>query len=333
MAHAYSNRDEGLFLLSVFVRADEVESGNYDQIEVWKSTFGLSGPFEEVTGDGYQPARTPHTYTLTNSPAGPDRELAGLTLQVKANGGQLFSYTFQGVNPFSPTQLADEIANSPFGTYLRANFTTVGEFVLETTNTGLASAFEVVDGTALNALKLRKGKYRGLEPRMEIYDAPMEAYLQDPSNVATDIYKVRLRNSTDDVVGPWSEPIRSDDIRTLPPSQLIRARVKLVTLEGRPKADTVISVTYAHKIQLINYSTLLVGNAVRMTTDRNGEAVCTLLRDVDVDVLVDGTSLAQRVHTIADASVLEMDLFDPALAKDDGMAVQRPGLPFSARRL
>ena len=73
-------------------------SGFYDQLEVWRSRGLSTGPFEEMTADGWKPARIP--YYAGDVPAspvtGPDLKLVDWDLQLKLDERDDLTITFAG---------------------------------------------------------------------------------------------------------------------------------------------------------------------------------------------------------------------------------------------
>ena len=99
-----------LVQLSILTRSEDW-SGVFNQIELWRSKTTPSGPYEELTGDTWRPARVPRTAEEPASvaPTGPSVYIEGLGLNVRVDDEEDFVITFAGPDPVTYADAAAQV--------------------------------------------------------------------------------------------------------------------------------------------------------------------------------------------------------------------------------
>lgn len=318
----------------VFYVSEEERDPYYDQIEVWKSSMAASGPYLEITADAYKPAETQHEKPLTVGFIGAPKYLSGKTIDLIVDGSLFLSYTFTGVDPLSPADIAAQI-NTAFNPVAYAATDEFGQFVIYTGRTGRNAQIKTGIGDGLAILGIPTSTtYYGKDARIPLLPGQVAYPFHDPfSNPITDYYKIRLRSSSTGEVSDFSDSIHLRQVRVLPLSQLVRVYMRAVTLEGIPIENLAVTIAYADSdLSLLLEGQYIAGDDIVLRTDKYGKASTLLIRGKKLAIQVDGTSQAFYMTLPTDPAVTEVNLLDPAYASNDSLSVQRVHLPYAARR-
>lgn len=311
--------------------------GQYNFLEVWRSTLTPSGPFEELTGPRWSGPRLPRDGgDRPSSPVtGHSLALTGKTLEFVVNEQFKISTMFTGPDPVTAAQAAAQVSAS--GT-LSAYVDAESNFVVELNLFGCQAILRVVSSDAASILGLPT-----TEPLSVAYGhdargtlvAPIEqAIFLDPHGHPEAVYKTRYRNSETGVVSEFSAPTYTNHLIT-PVAGRSVGYVDIVDAEGRPvvNQEIRISMGFDGKTTDTDVGTAaVVGADLAKLTDRNGHAEFHLLRGSKIAVIISGTPLVRNVTVPVDESVTRFNLLDPTVGSDDLFNVQVPAIDYAVRR-
>lgn len=305
--------------------------GVYDRIEVWRSVLGADGPYEELSAESWQAAMLPADAGASAPISGRFVPINGKTLEllVEDHG---FVVTFTGVDPIPFNSAASQISTACMP-LLSAYVDAKGNLVLHTSAYGPIAHVEVVGGDAAPLLGLVVGEGAvGKAPRTPLVAGTTEYVFRDYYGKLTYFYKTRLVNSMTGAASEFTapQPASKTGVGVLP-SNLVRGFVRLARRDGKPDEKQQVLV-YAPVLgyQIDGY-TISGGHEVFLT-DADGYLEVTLVRGMEIDVSVGGTSMSRHVTVPTDPAVTLFDLLSPAYGTDDAFTVKKQDLPFAERR-
>jgi hypothetical protein len=331
--HAAEGDTEQVNFLIVVAEADWV--GLYDRIQVFRSTQGSSGPFEELTGGAWEPPRLPKTGgDVPASPvAGALVAIVGKTLELEVME-QPITITFTGSNPLTHTQAATQITSQSLGrvvSYVDAS----GQLVIESLYPGLISSLVVLpsDGAVILGLPMTEpdNTAHGRDPRIPLVPGTERYNFRDPFGSREYFYRTRLLMESTGVSSDSSISFSADDdVGVAAPSTIV-GYVDLVELTGRSSRNVQVSVHNDFSGGLVD-SRLVVGSTLTGLTDESGHAEFTLVRGQRLTVSIQGTSLARSITVPTDPAVARFSLFDPSIGEVDVFRAAVPEIITAERR-
>lgn len=308
--------------ITITVAVDDVDEvlASYDQIEVFRSTAGIGGPYNNIT------ATEPAAAAVSGTNDAPFT-LNGLTLQVRMDDGTVQNHTVVEANPVFIDPLLTELAAALTDVTVSNGGT--GNLTLTSNITGTASIVEIVGGTGLTALGLTAAKTTGLDRRITMQTLYTEFTHADNGGDTTYYYQVRYYNSDTGVYSDFSDPIPGEQVSPLAAS-LITATIDLVALDGTPMADTLITISNAYDATaLVVSSHGVLGESVEFHTDASGHGEIDLVEGSIVDVSISGTGITRQITVPVGAT---FDLMASVAAADDLFQIQTPDIPDAIRR-
>jgi len=294
---------------------------DFDQIEVWKSAIGASGPFYELTGEVAGPAVVRTGYDGAQKIAGKD-----LVISVT---GTATTVTFDGPDPVSLSSMAAQVTAKSSGRLtgevdgLRALFKTV--------QTGLQATQEVTGGAAAAALGMLGLQAHGNDGRIALVSQQAAYTFVDPHGSQDAYYTFRWSNSDTELTSAFYPAFRPSPTTRPSPEQYCMGYCRLVDPEGIPVANR--SVFVGTEVPVRMDGSLVLGASGWRLTNTNGYVWFTLLRGAELTVAISGTSIVRRITVPIASDVSSFDLLDPAVGTDDdAFKVQVPNLDFVVRR-
>ena len=307
--------------------------GLYDQLEVWRADLGDGGPYHEITAESFLPAYVPADADGALLYPGPLVNLVGTTLDLLV-GERVLQISFTGTDPFTYSSAASVIVAQSYGLLL-AKVLAPGVLRLETVQAGAVALLQVMGGDAAPLLGLSyetpTNTGNGRDPRIPLIAGKTRYVFVDPRGNTAFLYKIRFRDSHQEIVSPFSAPFSSESSTNLDPSALVRGFLKLADYQGRPLryAEVLINNTFQG---MASGDFTVMGTSESKTTDENGYVEFFLVRGAEVSVAVAGTALVRTIIVPTDPEVESFNLFDPTNALPDVFTVKVPDIAFGARR-
>ena len=310
-------------------------AGIYDRLEVWRSKSLAQGPYEELTGSAWLPARVPSIasdHPDTPPITIPSANLDGLELQVRLDGEEEVLITLSGVDPISFSDVVSQIEATG---RLLAYLTQTSDLVLEGIRPGNAATLEVIDGDAAPLLGLSldapENYGRGKDARLLLINGKEEYAFLDQIGSRDYYYKTRFRSSITGAVSEFSIAFSTSTSPGISSSNVIKGYVNLVSGDGRPLANQLVQVFCPTQATLVE-SKLVAGGPQSKKTDSYGYAEFSVIRGVTYVVSVSGTSIAREVQIPTDTSIKIFLLLDDVGTMEDAFAVQVPQITYAERR-
>lgn len=307
----------------------------FDQVEVWRSKELPQGPYEELTGDGWLPARVPKVADdpFVPQPTGPDVYIDGLGLNVRVDDEEDFVVTFSGPDPVTYAAAAAQVTAQGAGRFT-AYLTELADFVLQGTRPGTGAQLEVTGGDAAPLLGLAidppENYGRGKDARLTLVSGKEEYDFTDLLGSKKYYYKTRFRNSTTNAVSEFSTAFSVGQALGVSPANIVCGYLDLVKSDGRPLANQLVQV-YAPVQTALVEEKLVTGARQAKVTDVNGHIEFTLVRGVSYTVSITGTDIVREIRAPTDTSVKLFNLLKEGL-EDDAFTVQVPNIVYAERR-
>lgn len=306
----------------------------YDLLEVWRSTLGQAGPYEELTAPTSMEARNPAG--AGDPPLSPVTgalvNIVGKQLEVWLGESTDLLIVFTGSNPLTLTQVAQQVNAQGMG-LVRAYVDAIGRFVLHTTQVGTAAQLKVAEGDAAALLGLNtEDTFFGRDARIPLQINQQVYHLTDYFGSRDYFYKTRFRQFSTGATSSMSIAFTADTVVGLPAESMVIGRLELVDLNGKPLADCEVRVGNGFKGQVIG-GRVVAGTTDVKRTDKNGRVEFLLVRGQQVTVAIVGTSLVKDVIPPTDPAVTIFNLLDPALGpQQDYFRVRVPEMAVADRR-
>lgn len=320
--------------LQVFVKETE-DLSLFDRLEVWRSTEGPNGPYDELTAACYLPARLPKTAGDPPSPAvvGPGVALDGEVLLLLLDETDELTVTFAGVDPITFADAAAQIVTQGLGR-LASYVDAAGALVVETVSVGVKTTLEVLLSTGAVQLQLPTdlpgSRAHGRDVRPSLSGAGTYTFV-DPHGSRAFYYKTRYRSTFSGATSDFSQPFSGDNFIAVPPENIACGQVRLVTADGHALKNAEVQVAPENKNSLVG-DVLVADYAATKSTDENGLVEFPLIRGLVVTVAIPGTHIQRRVTVPTDPAVTFFNLLDPALGVSDAFKVAQPVLVAAERR-
>jgi hypothetical protein len=324
-----------LVQLRILTKAEDWE-GLFDQIEVWRSTELPQGPYEELTGGAWLPARVPRTAKDRPDVApsfSPSVYIAGLKLNVRVDDEEDFVITFAGPDPTSYATAVTEVIDQGAGR-LRAYLTDEADFVIEGVRPGNGAQLEVTGGDAAVLLGLSidspENYGRGRDARMTLVRGKEQYEFTDLLGSKDYYYKTRFRNSTTNAVSDFSTAFSAGQTLGVSPVNIVCGYLDLVRSDGRPLANQLVQVYASVQTTLVEEKLVTGARQVRLT-DVNGHIEFNLVRGVSYTISITGTDIVREVMAPTDSSVKLFNMLKDGI-EDDAFKVQVPDIITAERR-
>lgn len=293
----------------------------YDKIQVHRSESGELGPFFEITDAAAAAA------TLLGSQTAPFT-LNGLTIKYKVDEGDEEEITFVTADPINIDDTVDLLNDELVGVTALED---TGALRLTSNTTGTGSVLEITGGTALTELGFTSGDRDTGEDERPVLQAGVSEYLYDDQSGDPDFYyKVRYYNSGSGAVSDFGAASKGDVGSILPPSDLIKAIVKLAALDGKPVVGRQVVFYNKYVPPLVLSEFLIADREVRILTDQLGYAETMLVKGAKVTVTISGTSIVRDIDVPSTGT--EFSVNDSVAAADDLFQIQIPDVPAAVRR-
>lgn len=308
--------------------------GEFDVLEVWRSTLGEAGPYTELTGPVWAPPRLPKD--AADPPAspvtGPPVNLVGLDLTFELDEKTFIHIAFAGVDPQHYSDAAATINTDGLG-LITSYVTDDGLLVVQGTMAGSKRILRVVpsDGAATLGLPTTEPACvdYGQDARIALQSGTLVYPYDDEHGDPSYFYKSRFRNTATGLVSDFSLPIAASYRPPVPP--LAIGVLDLVDVNGRPIVNRQVLVEGAQQVYNIADQTVLPSFSQKLT-DTAGHVEFNLVRGSKVTVSIAGTLLVRDITVPTDPAVQVFNLFDPSVGKDDLFTVQVPDVDYAVRR-
>lgn len=307
---------------------DKSERAGYDRLEVWRSTSGDGGPYVELTGETWGPAR------LTG------RRIPGSLVDkalILLLGEKEVTITFTGSDPLTQGDVSAQIEYQGAG-LLAALLSDSSPFLLtlESTDVGCKARLEVIGGSAAPILGFSTAsptnRAYGTDARLVLGSTSAYSF-EDPWTKEGCSYKTRLRRDFTGVVSEFSNPVSSNVVHVVTPDKLIRAWLRLVDFQGRPVANRSVMISTKGTVHVLAIDNNLVDFSDQVLyTDVNGYCSLLIMRGVEVTVGIGGTGLVRDVTPPTDPTLEDFNMFDPVYGSDDAFSVQVPDINLATKR-
>lgn len=326
--------DIALVELSVVLEASDFIP-TYDRLEIWRSRSLVEGPYEELTTNGWRPARVPHD--AADPPAspvtGPQVNIVGSTLELLVDRKTTVTVTFTGTDPLTYSAVASQITTQGLE-LITAYVATGGKLVVQTKKAGLSSLLEVTGGTAAPLLGLSTTAPTnlgfGLDPRIHLVEGQNAYTLVDYFSSRSYFYRTRFRNQLLGTTSAFEAPVSAEKPVGLPSASLVVGQAYVIDMEGRPLEGVEVQVHTPFN-GFSSSGKTVADRQLLKSTDRNGLVQFTLVRGQRVTVSMMGTDLVKQIDVPTDLTMKIFDLFSggPEL---DYFKVIKQEIPFATKR-
>lgn len=309
--------------------------GQFDQLQVYRSTQGSSGPFEELTAESWASPRLPATGgPIPGTPVtGPLVNIVGNELLLEANQ-QLITVTFTGSDPLTYAQVASQITVQSGGR-LYSYVDATGQIVIEVTYPGTRSRLELLpsDGAVLLGLDTVEpgNSSQGRDPRPSLVQGQTTYEVEDGFGSREYFYRTRFINSSSGETSDFSISFSGKGDVGVGVDNTIIGYVELADVDGRSMPNVEVRV-YSDFDGKIVGGKLIAGVGSVGKTDEHGRVEFLLVRGKRLTVSVQGTGLARTITVPTDASLSMFDLFDPTIGDIDVFRAAVPNIITAERR-
>lgn len=258
----------------------------FDRIEVYRSTTGPSGSYDEITFLNAQ------TAAIVDGSASGSFNLNGLTLQFNLDlSPDPTSVTFTGTNPLDLASIISQI-NAVVPSLASEVPTNTNQLRLTSQTLGTSSSVAVVASSAATVLGFDSTQINGKERRPRIVDPTTFYKFFDKDGQDDYWYKTRYSNSTSFLTSTYSAPRKGNVDTIVDSSQLVSITATLV--------DGMGLAVFNRRIIFVPISTTPVSGSSFMVlpglnsrtevlTDASGFASASLIRGVTYRVIIEGT--------------------------------------------
>lgn len=317
--------------LQIIVKEDDWV-GAFDQVEVHRSRLTAGGPYDELTGERWLPARLPSTGGEPSAIVGRSVNVVGQTLQLRLKERDDVYVTFSGGDPVTLAEVANQVTQQGLG-QVTAHVDAAGELVVQTTEPGTGAVLRVITSSAASILALPQEELAfGQNNRVALLRGTTSYRFTDLSGSTEYFYRTRFRNRLTNAVSEFSQPFGVGAQVGVNPVNLVCGAARLVWPNGRPMCGREVHLRHIFSgAQVDGYT--VGGQDLSGRTDADGHVEFTLIRGQLYDVTVAGLDLAVRVTAPTDPTVSSFSLLDPALnTQQDYFKVRIADIPFAARR-
>jgi len=298
--------------------------GVFDHLEIFRSRLGLAGPYEEITGPDWAPARI----QLLARPY----FLNGKTLSLLVNETEV-DIVFSGSDPISAASTASQIQTQGQG--LLKSYISGSSLVIETELVGSGAQITVLSSDGAGALGLSSiepnSLFFGQDIRIALTAGQSLYHFADKNGSNDYYYRARFWNAGNNTVSEFSDPFQANGPSTIASDSLVLGMVDLIDAFGNA-ARNVRVLLYTRFSGSIVDGRAVIGGSKEMLTDGNGHAEALLVRGSTLTVAIAGTNLARDVTVPTDPSVTSFNLLAPDVGDQDVFQVQVPEYTYADRR-
>jgi len=322
--------------LSIVVKNEDFD-GFFDQLQVWKSRQGPSGPYEELTADVWRPARIPK---LASDPplspvTGANVNIVGKALQLRVTEKDDIVVVFTGTDPLTYATVASQITTQGLQRLI-SYVTKEGEIAIQTTDAGTGAALRVVGGDAAAILGLPTTEPQSLafgrDARIPLIRYQTVYSFTDVHGNSKYFYKTRFYNSGNTAVSEFSAPIGVGAAVGIQNPNLAAGFIDMVTADGKPIANQEVRLSIKFTGTLVEGRALAASDIIRRTDD-NGHVEFVLVRGQEVVVAIIGTDLVRDIVVPLDQNIKVFNLLDPTIStQNDYFKARVPDIIFAERR-
>lgn len=311
------------------ISLQDVDLQRFDVLEVWRSRSTASGPYEPLTSMGSAPARLPiDAPNPPDSPQdGPFINATGKQLLLKA-GQDVLTITATGIDPLTYGQLATQITNQTLG---EVSAYVIGALlVIQTREFGGHASLIVTGGdiAGLTGIPLNLYAY-GRESYVPLVPNVTQYSFTDQQGSTSFFYKIRLRNTLQDLVSEFSDPL--SPVATPTVNDTAVGFMDLTDMDGSALEAREVRFYSRFNGQLSD-GRVVAGFSKILLTDATGHIELPLVRGLPITVAIAGTDLVRDLVVPTDTTITRFNLLDPTLGKNDVFKVQIPNIPYANRR-
>ena len=279
-------------LISLDIHVDRLDDvlSIFDQIEVWRSIVGSSGPYYEITDDN-----GPIAAIIDGTEEG-TFTLNGLGLEVSIDGAASQTVTFLGTKPLDLATVISQI-NAVMPGLASEVPTSTDRLRITSSLTGTGAALLVTAGAAATELGLGTDKVNGRAARVSIVDPTSDYNFKDLDGLESYFYKTRYSSTFTNTVSAFSDPRQGSVDTVIPLANLSKATMWIVTGEGKPVVARCIRfVPMDVKNIAAGDYWVIPGKDARTVavTNESGYAEIYLLRGSTYRVFFEGTSYGRE---------------------------------------
>jgi hypothetical protein len=259
----------------------------YDNIQVWRSTSGIDGVYEEITNSIQTPA------LIDGDSAGPFL-LNGTELIISLNGAPPKSVVFDEDYPLDLGSIIAKI-NGEIPDIASEVPSDTDRLRLSSPITGRSSSL-LLSGNAIIPLGLTDELVVGLGSRIPLHPFTTHYVFRDINGGDNFFYKTRFSNISNFSSSEFSNPRQGRPGVVVPPSSLSRAYANLVDGSGNPAVN--VSVRFylqnTHSVIDTEYKAIPgYGSRILATTNERGEVSISLLKGARYRVTFEGMAYSR----------------------------------------
>jgi hypothetical protein len=311
--------------MSYFIRDITTALVTFNRLRWYRSRSGPDGLYEAATDTAATAA------ILVGADTEP-HEISGKTLSFVVNGVTQVDVTFAAADPVDTTTAAGEINGAT--ALVVADADGSGRLRLTTATTGSGASVEILESEAAPFLGFQTGDAAvGQDTDTVLVAGTHEYFYTDQNSDADFWYRVKFLHSATADESELTPPFPASAVQAVPKSQTIVAFMRLVDLTGCPIENRKVTLSNTFLPNRVDINADSSAGVFRgffqKDTDRNGYVEFRVLRGIEIDVSVEGTSFVRRITVpITGDSV---DLLDPTLESRDEFGIQEQDIDFAIR--
>lgn len=278
-------------LISLDIHVDRLSDvlAIFDRIEVWRSTVGTGGPYEEISD-----VAGPTSAQIDGTNAGPF-VLNGLVLDLIVDSVSV-PVTFAGIDPFDLASVISQINSVVPGVASEVPSNT-DRLRIASTTTGTGSSVLVASNPAATALGLPTAQINGKGSRITLAGAQTDYQFLDLDGLDAYFYQTRYSSTTSPTVSSFSDPRQGSAGVVAPGTELIKAELSLLDGAGKPVVGRCVRfiLQAAQAVDTTAYQAIPGVDAnVSITTTESGYAFINLLKGATYRMIIEGTSFIRE---------------------------------------
>lgn len=329
--HGQQPPTDEVVALQLFIDPADYQ-GVYDQLEIWRSILGGSGPYEELTASSNAPAEIPQGAAAPSVLAGPTLPLAGKMLLLRVDEVRDLAVTF--TTDMTYAQAAHQVQLQGLNT-VDAFVSVLGEFVVVSVEVGTLARLRVLGGDAAPLLRLPttepESMSRGRDARIPLTPALSYTYV-DWFGSRRYYYKTRFRNRDNGAVSDYSQTFSGGPEVLVPPTDLVVGELTVLQPSGQPLINQEVRMVLT-SLRISSSGVLVTGSDLIGMTDAKGHVEFLLLRGTEFSVSVPGTSIFRKIRVPLNPLNGRFNLLAPEVGlEDDNFKVAVPQIVTAERR-
>lgn len=319
--------------INIYVESEDW-MGHFNRLQVYRSTTGASGIFEEITDEAWSPPRLPRGAgdPPVSPVSAPLVNLVGRELLLLVNS-DMVTITFTGSDPLTFGQAATQIAaqsNHRLSSYVDA----LGNLVIESALPGLGSRLEVLNSEGAFILGLPSMRPDSLEtgkdPRPMLVQSQEVFRLVDIFGSREYYYKTRFYNTVTEAVSEFTIPFKPKPVG-ITPSNIVIGFLDIVYPNGNCWVGAEVHV-YSESTGPLYEDRLIGSNRTVKYTDEEGHVEFNVVRGARLTLSVQGSNLVRTLTVPTDPALKKFNFLNPAIADEDVFKVSVPDIITAERR-